>query len=622
MEKGHISVQTENIFPIIKKFLYSDQEIFLRELVSNAVDATTKLNTLASKGTLKDEIGDTTIEIILNKDDKQLIIRDRGIGMTEDEVKRYLNQVAFSSAQEFLEKYKDESIIGHFGLGFYSAFMVADKVEVRTKSFTPDSKGITWICEGDPSFTLEENDKTARGTDIILHMSDDASEFLEEHRIQTLLDKYCKFLPVKIKFGTKTETHFEGEGDDQKEIKTEVDNIINDHPPVWKQSPGELNDEDYKALYNVLYPYSAPPMFWIHLNIDFPFNLTGILYFPKVNASFEVQKNKIQLYSNQVYVTDEVKEIVPEFLTLLHGVIDSPDIPLNVSRSYLQSDQNVKKITSYITKKVAEKLNDLYKEDRKAYEEKWSDLGVFVKYGMISEDKFYDRALKFALLENVDNEHFTIDEYKEKVKAVQTDKHDKIVLLYTNNPEDQHVLVDACKEKGYDVLHFDHVIDNHFMQQLEHKLGDVTFVRVDSDTTSNLIQKDENVESVLSEDEENQLKTLFEGLVKNEGATVMTKALSPDDAPIMVTKPEFMRRMKEMQAMQGMQFGGFPDSYNVVVNTNHPIIVQNILTEKDEDKQQASANYLVDLALLNHNMLKGKRMTDFIKKSISFIDQK
>ena len=622
MEKGHISVQTENIFPIIKKFLYSDQEIFLRELVSNAVDATTKLKTLASKGTLKDEIGDTTIEIVLDKDAKQLTIKDRGIGMTEDEVKRYLNQVAFSSAQEFLEKYKDESIIGHFGLGFYSAFMVADKVEVRTKSFDPESKGVTWTCEGDPSFTLEENDKAERGTDIILHISDDATEFLEEHRIQTLLDKYCKFLPVKIKFGTKTETHFEGEGDDQKEIKTEVDNIINDHPPIWKQSPNELEEEDYKSLYNVLYPYSAPPMFWIHLNIDFPFNLTGVLYFPKVNASFEVQKNKIQLYSNQVYVTDEVKEIVPEFLTLLHGVIDSPDIPLNVSRSYLQSDQNVKKITSYITKKVAEKLNDLYKEDRKAYEEKWSDLGVFVKYGMISEDKFYDRALKFALLENVDNEHFTIEEYKEKVKPAQTDKHDKIVLLYTNNPEDQHVLIDACKEKGYDVLHFDHVIDNHFMQQLEHKVGDVTFVRVDSDTISNLIQKDENVESVLSEDEENLLKALFEGLVKNEGATVMTKALSPDDAPIMVTKPEFMRRMKEMQAMQGMQFGGFPDSFNVVVNTNHPIIVQNILTEKDENKQQASANYLVDLALLNHNMLKGQRMTDFIKKSISFIEQK
>ncbi|MDF1863835.1 MAG: molecular chaperone HtpG, partial [Saprospiraceae bacterium] len=484
MQKGSISVQTENIFPIIKKFLYSDQEIFLRELISNAVDATSKLKTLSSKGEFKGEVGDTTIEIILDKEAKTLTIRDKGIGMTQDEVEKYLNQVAFSSAQEFLEKYQNESsIIGHFGLGFYSAFMVASKVEAVTRSYKDDAQGVTWSCEGDPEYMIVENDKTARGTDMVLHISDESSEFLEEGRIQGLLNKYCRFLPVQIQFGTKKETIWEGEGDDKESKEIEVDNIINDTKPAWKKTPSELTDDDYKNFYNQLYPFSQPPMFWIHLNIDYPFNLTGILYFPKLNNSLELQKNKIQLYSNQVYVTDDVKEIVPEFLTLLHGVIDSPDIPLNVSRSYLQSDSNVRKITGYITKKVAEKLNELFKNDRSDFEAKWKDLGVFVKYGMISDEKFNDRAQKYTLLKNVEGAHFTIEEYKEKVKASQTDKHDKIILLYTNNEQEHHSYIVAAKNKGYDVLEFDNpMIDNHFMQHLEHKVGEVTFVRVDSDT--------------------------------------------------------------------------------------------------------------------------------------------
>ena len=618
MQKGSISVQTENIFPIIKKFLYSDQEIFLRELISNAIDATNKLKTYASRGEFKGELGDLTIEILLDTENKKLTIRDRGVGMDEEEVQKYLNQVAFSSAQEFLEKYKDESnIIGHFGLGFYSAFMVADKVEVVTLSHREGSKGVTWTCEGNPEYTLEENDKTERGTDIVLHISEDANEFLENQKIQSLLDKYCKFLPIPIKFGTKKEYEYEGEGDDQKQIEKEVDNIINDKPAIWNKSPNELEEKDYKDFYNVLYPFSTPPMFWIHLNIDYPFNLTGILYFPKLNNSFEVQKNKIQLYSNQVYVTDEVKEIVPEFLTMLHGVIDSPDIPLNVSRSYLQSDRNVKKITSYITKKVAEKLNDLFKNQREDFEEKWNDLGIFVKYGMISDEKFYERALKFALLQNVDGAFATIEDYKAKVKDVQTDKHDKIVLLYSNNKEDQHSLIEACKNRGYDVLLFDHVIDNHFMQQLEYKLGDITFVRVDSDTVDNLIQKDEAAESVLSEDQEKEIKSLFDDLVS--GGSVVVKALSPDDKPILITKPEFMRRMQEMQAMQGMQFGNLPESYNVVVNANHDYIASKLVDEQDEEKRKELAQYLLDLGLLDQNMLRGEKLSRFINKSLDLL---
>lgn len=618
MAKGQISVQTENIFPIIKKFLYSDQEIFLRELVSNAMDASSKLKTLARKGEYSGELGDMTIDIILEED--KLIIKDRGIGMTEEEVEKYLNQVAFSSAAEFLETYKDEAnIIGHFGLGFYSAFMVADKVDVITKSYK-DTPAVKWSCTGNPEYEMDSAEKSDRGTEIVLHISEDSKEFLDKARIEELLQKYCKFLPFPIRFGTKEESTWEGEGDDRKEIKTVVDNVINHVEPLWKKSPTELTDEDYKQFYNHLYPYSMPPLFWIHLNIDFPFNLTGILYFPKVNNSIEVQKNKIQLYSNQVYVTDNVNEIVPEFLTLLHGVIDSPDIPLNVSRSYLQSDSNVRKITSYITKKVAEKLNSLFKDDRKEYEDKWSEISVFVKYGMISEEKFYDKAQKFALLKNIDGEHFTIDEYTEKIKETQKDKHDKIVHLYTNNVKEHHSFIESAKSYGYDVLEMDNIIDNHFMQQLEQKGGDATFVRVDSDTADNLVQKDETKESVLSEKEQEKVKEIFTSVLPESGGPHLDlKPLSPTDSPVLITKPEFMRRMQEMQQFQQMGKGEMPEFFNVVVNTNHPLIAEKMLKMKGADRKGDFASYLYDLARLNQNMLKGEEMSSFIKKSLEFV---
>ena len=621
MAKGKISVQTENIFPIIKKFLYSDQEIFLRELISNAVDATTKVKTLALRGEVKGELGDTTIEISVDKEAKTLTISDKGIGMSNDEVKKYLNQVAFSSAEEFLEKYKDDaSIIGHFGLGFYSAFMVADKVEVITKSYQDDEGAVRWICEGDPEYTIGKAKKTERGTDIILHISDDSVEYLEESRIQELLTKYCKFLPVLIKFGTKTETTYDGEGEDKTKIETEVDNIVNNPNPLWKNSPNKITDEEYSAFYSELHPMSQPPLFWIHLNIDYPFNLTGILYFPKLMNSIEMQKNKIQLYSNQVYVTDNVQEIVPEFLTLLHGVIDSPDIPLNVSRSYLQSDKNVKKITSYITKKVAEKLNSLFKDDRKAYEEKWSEVGTFVKYGMISEEKFNEKATKFALLKNLEGEYYTLDEYKAKVETTQKDKHDKVVYLYTTTPKEHHSYIESAKAYGYDILEFDNVIDNHFMQHLEYKVGGITFVRVDSETPDNLVQKDETKESVLSEKEVEKVKELFTAALGDlKGGQIELKPLSPEDHPVMITKPEFMRRMKEMQAMQGMDMGGLPDMHNVVINTNHPLIVDKLLKMRSADKKSDFAQYLHNLAKLNQNMLKGEDMSNFIAKSIEFM---
>jgi len=623
MQKGTISVQTENIFPIIKKFLYSDQEIFLRELISNAIDATSKLNTLVARGEVKSEIGNTLIDIILDKKKKTLTVRDNGIGMTEEEVKKYLNQVAFSSAKEFLDKYKEDgNLIGHFGLGFYSAFMVADKVEVVTKSYREESEGVTWTCNGSPEYSIGKNKKAERGTDIVLHISKESEEFLEEHRIEEMLKKYCKFLPVPIKFGTRKETVEQGEGDDKKSKETEVDNIINNTSPAWKKQPNELSADDYKNFYQELYPFSQPPLFWIHLNIDYPFNLTGILYFPKLNNSLEVQKNKIQLYSNQVYVTDDVKEIVPEFLTLLHGIIDSPDIPLNVSRSHLQSDSNVRKITGYITKKVADKLNDLFKNNREEYESKWRDLGVFVKYGMISEEKFYDRALKFALLKNVEGEFYTIEDYKKKVKATQTDKNKKVVLLYTNNPTDHDSYILAAQNKGYDVLDLDNpMIDNHSMQHLEYKLGDVTFVRVDSDTVDNLVQKDEATASVLNEKEEEKVKTLFEETIgeKAKGATVVLKALSPEELPTFITKPEFMRRMKEMQAFGGMNFGDLPESYNLVVNTNHPLIAEKLLKMKKGEKKQRFVKYLYNLALLNQSMLKGADLTTFVNESLEFL---
>ena len=621
MEKGNISVQTENIFPIIKKFLYSDQEIFLRELISNAIDATTKIKTLSSKGEFKGELGELTIDIILDEKAKTLTIRDRGLGMSEAEVKKYLNQVAFSSAESFLKKYKDDAnIIGHFGLGFYSAFMVSDKVEVVTKSYKKSAKSVKWICNGDPHYKIGEGDRDFRGTDIILHVNDESKEFLQKSRIQSLLDKYSKFLPVPIRFGKTERSEFEGEGDDRKEIKIEEDNIVNNPDPLWKKKPNKLKEEDYKAFYRELYPMSAEPLFWIHLNIDFPFNLTGVLYFPKLNNSLEIQKNKIQLYSNQVYVTDDVKEIVPEFLLLLHGVIDSPDIPLNVSRSYLQSDSNVRKITSYITKKVADKLKALYKKDQKAFEDKWDDVGTFVKYGMLSDEKFYDKASAFCILKNTEGEFTLFDEYVEKVKATQTDKNDRTVLLYANNAAEQHSYIESAKNYGYDVLLFNNVIDNHFMQHMEQKKTGITFVRVDSDTADKLVQKDEEKASVLSEKEEEKVKTIFtDSLGDLKGGYIDIRPLSPDDSPVMITKPEFMRRMKEMQMMQGMDMAGLPDSHNIVINANHELIAKKMISMKGKEKKEKFAKYLYDLARLNQNMLKGEEMSQFINTSIEFL---
>lgn len=619
MQKGTISVQTENIFPIIKKFLYSDHEIFLRELVSNAVDATTKLRTLANKGEFKGELGDTTIHILLDEANKTLTIRDRGVGMTEEEVMKYLNQVAFSSAAEFLEKYKEDgNIIGHFGLGFYSAFMVADKVEVITRSWQEGASAVKWSCEGNPEYSLEPAERDDRGTDVVLYINEENKEFLERNRIEELLKKYCKFLPVPIQFGTRTETYTEGEGEDSEQKTRDVPNVINNPDPIWKKPPAELTDEDYQSFYQELYPFSPAPMFWIHLNIDYPFNLTGILFFPKLGNTLEVQKNKIQLYSNQVYVTDEVKEIVPEFLTLLHGVIDSPDIPLNVSRSYLQSDASVKKITGYITRKVADKLKELFEKDRENYEAKWGDLGVFVKYGMISEEKFYDKAVDFALLENVDKEHFTLAEYREKVKDLQTDKHNKVVFLYTNQAAAHDGFIRSARARGYDVLLFDQMLDNHFIQQLEYKLGDVTFVRVDSDTVDKLVQKDEDTEAVLSEKEQEKVKTLFSELA-GEGHQVQVKALSPEDQPVVITRPEFMRRMKEMQALQGMDASMFPDSFQVVINGNHPLVAEKLLRMKKEEKRQSLARHLYDLARLNQGMLTGADLTAFVQRSLEWV---
>ena len=618
MAKGHISVQAENIFPIIKKFLYSDQEIFLRELVSNAVDATTKVKTLAAIGDLKGELGDTTINIHIDKDAKTLTISDKGIGMTEHEVEKYLNQVAFSSAEEFLEKYKNQAsaIIGHFGLGFYSAFMVAAKVEVVTKSYQEDAPAVRWICDGNPEYEIEPAEKSERGTDIILHIADDSHDYLENERIEDLLNKYCKFLPVEIQFGTKTHTEYEGEGEDQKEIKTEIPNIVNNPNPLWKKRPADLTEEDYKSFYKELYPMSQPPLFWIHLNIDYPFNLTGVLYFPKLNNTLEIQRNKIQLYSNQVFVTDEVKDIVPEFLTLLHGVIDSADIPLNVSRSYLQADANVKKITSYITKKVAEKFESMFKTDRPTFEERWNETGVFVKYGMISDEKFSEKAMNFALLKDTDGKKYTIEEYKALIKDTQTDKYDRLVSIYTTQPKDQYTYVQAAKNQGYNVLVFDTPIDNHFMQHLEYKGEKLTFVRVDSETVDNLVQKDEKKESVLSEKEQETVKEIFTKSITNlQGGSIELKALSPEDNPVLITKPEFMRRMKEMQMMQGMDLGGMGDMHNVVVNTNHPLIAQKLVGMAD-DQQKDMVDYLHKLALLNQNMLNGEDLANFVKTSL------
>jgi len=620
IKKGQIGVSADDIFPLIKKFLYTDQEIFLRELVSNAVDATTKLKALAAKGDFNGELGDLTIDIKLDEENKTISIIDRGIGMTEEEVIKYLNQVAFSSAQEFLEKYSGENIIGHFGLGFYSAFMVAERVEVRTKSYKEGAKAVKWECDGSPEYSLEEIDKEERGTEIILHVGEEGKDYLNKSRIQELLDKYSKFLPVLIRFEKKTEYKTEGEGDDAKQVEIEVDNIINNPNPLWKKSPNDLKDEDYKAFYREIFPGTFnDPVFWIHLKMDYPFNLTGVLYFPKVTNNFDIQKSKIHLYSNQVFITDDVRAIVPEFLMLLHGVIDSPDIPLNVSRSSLQNDSRVKKITSYITKKVAEKLKDIFKKEREEFEKKWDDISTFVKYGMLSEEKFHDKALDFVLIKNDEDKYFTIEEYKEKIKANQVDKHDKTVIIYSSDKKAQHGYIQSVKSYGYDVAIMDNIIDVHWMQHMETKDGNITFVRVDSDTVDNLVQKDEKKESVMSEKQQEKVKTIFTETLKGESNTIELKALSPDDLPVLITKPEFMRRFKEMQQYQTMGMGDMPESYNIIINSNNPLIADKLVKMKSQEKKEKFANYLYKLARLNQNMLSGEEMTEFVKTSVEFL---
>lgn len=633
--KGKIGIQTENIFPIIKKFLYSDHEIFLRELISNAVDATQKLKTLASMGKTKEELGDLTIHVELDKKKKTLTVRDRGIGMTADELDKYINQIALSSAEEFIKKFKTKSeaeqnaIIGHFGLGFYSSFMVSEKVEIKTKTYKKggQTKAMSWECDGSPEYTMEEIDKDDRGTEVILHINKDNSEFLEEYRINELLNKYCKFLPVPIQFGMETiHEPIEGEKDkdgNQKTKEVKKPKIINNTDPLWKKAPTDTKDDDYKNFYRELYPYTfEEPLFHIHLNVDYPFNLTGILYFPKVKKDYELQRNKIQLYSNQVFVTDSVEGIVPEFLTLLHGVIDSPDIPLNVSRSYLQSDQNVKKISGYITKKVADKLNELFKNDRKGFEEKWNDIKIFIEYGMISEPKFSEKAEKFALLKNTDNEYFTLDEYKKKIEKTQKDKDKKLVYLYASNLNEQYSYVQTAKERGYDVLLFDGVLDPHFINTLEQKLTDSTFARVDSNTIDKLIVKEEEAPSKLDDKQKETLKGVFEKNIDKKMFEVVFENQSETDMPATITQNEFMRRMKDMEAIGGgpmMGMGSLPDTYNLIVNANHPVI-SKILNEQKEERQNEIIKQIYDLARLSKNLLKGKDLDDFVKRSIQMVD--
>jgi len=681
MQKGTIGVSTENIFPIIKKFLYSDHEIFLRELISNAVDATQKLKTLASVGEFKGETGDTTIRVKLDKKKKTLTVSDAGIGMTAEELDRYINQIALSSAEEFLEKYKAQanSIIGHFGLGFYSAFMVSEKVEIITKSYKEDAKAVHWVCDGSPEYTMEETEREGRGTDVILHIDSDSKEFLEEDRILGILKKYCRFLPVEIAFGK------EKEWKDGKEVETEKDRIINNTKPAWTRKPAELKEEDYKEFYRDLYPLAEEPLFWIHLNVDYPFNLTGILYFPKIKSNIDIQKNKIQLYCRQVFVTDSVEGIVPDFLTLLHGVIDSPDIPLNVSRSYLQSDSNVKKISAHITKKVADRLQEIFQNDRTAFEKKWDDLKLFIYYGMITEEKFSERAEKFALLKNTDNKYFTLEEYKTLIKDQQTDKYGNLVYLYATNADEQYSFIDAAKSRGYDVLVMDGQLDVHFVNHLEQKLEKARFVRVDADVIDKLVQKEEIKEAKLSKAEQDDLVPVFKSsLPEKDNYLVVFESLSETDQPVLITQNEFMRRMKDMAALGGgMSFyGNMPDSYSLVVNANHPLVLRisqekssrltDVLSSidkelkpleeelenlrksvagiKDEEVPVASKDrmeelekkteelrnqrneklrefgkefplvrQLVDLALLANGMLKGEDLSRFIKRSVDLI---
>ena len=683
MQKGNIGVTTENIFPIIKKFLYSDHEIFLRELVSNAVDATQKLKTLAATGEFKGELGDLTVRVKADKDNGTITISDRGLGMTAEEIDKYINQIAFSGANDFLEKYKDDAnaIIGHFGLGFYSAFMVAKKVEIITRSYKDDAKAMKWSCDGSPEFTLEETERNDRGTDIILYVDDDCKEFLEDSRLQGLLTKYCHFLPVPVAFGKKKEWK------DGKQVETEEDNLINDTCPIWTKKPSELKEEDYKKFYRDLYPMADEPLFWIHLNVDYPFNLTGVLYFPKIKSNIDLQRNKIQLYCNQVYVTDSVEGIVPDFLTLLHGVIDSPDIPLNVSRSYLQSDSNVKKISTYITKKVADRLQSIFKNDRKEIEEKWDDLKIFINYGMLTQEDFYEKASKFALFKDTDNKYYTFEEYQTLIKDSQTDKNGNLIYLYANNADEQYTYIDAAKNKGYNVLLLDGQLDVPMINMLEQKFEKSHFTRVDSDIIDRLIVKEEQKGEELPADKQEVLSTLFKGQmpkVKKTEFHVEAHALGESAAPIVITQAEYMRRMKDMASIQpGMSFyGEMPDMFNLVLNTDHRLIKQVLseaesacaeklvpveselamltlrrnelhkaqegkkdeeipTTEKDElkdvekkiDAQKAEkenilngyaadnkvVHQLIDLALLQNNMLKGEALTNFVKRSVEMI---
>ena len=623
MAKGKINVSVENIFPLIKKFLYSDHEIFLRELISNATDATVKLKHLSSIGEKNIKIDNSIIEIKVDKKGKKLHVIDHGIGMTADEVKKYINEVAFSGAEEFLEKYKDSAkdtgIIGHFGLGFYSAFMVSKKVEIITKSYKNENAA-HWVCDGSPEYSISKSDKKERGTEIILHIDKDSKEFLEESRIRNLLLKYNKFMPIPIKFGTKEISKKTGKGDKEKEIKEVVDDIINNHNPAWTKSPSELNEDSYKEFYKELYPMQfEEPLFNIHLNVDYPFNLTGILYFPKITNDINIQKDKIQLYQNQVFVTDNVEGIVPEFLTLLRGVIDSPDIPLNVSRSYLQADGAVKKISNYITRKVGDKLNSLFKKDRKEFEKKWNDIKVVIEYGMLSEEKFYEKAEKFALYPTVNDQYLTLEELKKKISKTQTDKDGKLVILYTSNKDEQHSYIEAAKDKGYEILVLDSPIISHLIQKIETSNDKITFSRVDADVIDKLIKKENEELSKLDDKEKEKLKKIIEENVPKEKYTVQLESMDSNAAPFVITFPEFMRRMKEMQQSGGnSMFGNMPEIYNLIINVNNPINSE-ILKSKSKDKKERLIKQSLDLAKLSQNLLKGEDLTSFIKRSIDFI---
>ncbi|MFT3933171.1 MAG: molecular chaperone HtpG [Chitinophagaceae bacterium] len=605
MQKGNIRVQTENIFPIIKKFLYSDHDIFLRELVSNAVDATQKIKTLSSIGEAKGDLGELRIDIKLNTDAKTITISDKGVGMTGEEIDKYINQVAFSGAEEFLNKYKgqaDANIIGHFGLGFYSSFMISERVEIISKSFREGTSAVRWECDGSPEYILEETEKTERGTDIVMHVNEESKEFLDEHRLKEILKKFCRFLPVPIYFG---------------------DEQINNTAPAWTKKPSELTTEDYQNFYKELYPFNEPPLFWIHLNVDYPFNLTGILYFPKIKQSYEIQKDKIQLYSNQVFVTDEVKDIVPEFLMLLQGVIDSPDIPLNVSRSYLQGDPNVKKINNHITKKVADKLEEIFNKERTAFEEKWESLGLFVKYGMMTDDKFLEKANKFHIFEeSAGGKFYTLEEYRNATEALQKNKEGKLVIIYTTNPVQQDAYIQAANAKGYKVVKLETLVDAGFINQMEQKWSDVHFTRVDADIADNLVDKQEAMDAALTKDESEKLKTLFERNTEGLHTTVEIKGLSPQAPPVVATRPEFMRRMKDMSAMSGPMgsfYANMPDEVTITVNGNHSIY-QQVLAEGNKEKQEKFVHNLADLALLSQGLLKGNNLTAFINRSVELME--